>query len=97
MLNTLYDWSIAKAYLKGSSLPHATMACRAARTAVQLGSVHKWVAEGNILAVFLMLLGVGEVGTLKSSTWKVAARLGILNSKIPSLSKSHKTEGSAGK
>ena len=38
------------------------------------------------LAVLLMLLGVGEVGTLKSSTWEVAAKLGTLKAMIPSLS-----------
>ena len=40
----------------------------------------------TLLLVFLMLLGVGEVGILRGSTWNVAARFGTLNSKIPSLS-----------
>ena len=39
------------------------------------------------LAVLRMLLGVEEVGMLRSSTWEVAARLGTLNAMIPSLSK----------
>ena len=42
----LLHWHVAKAYLKGSSLPHAAMACVAIGTAVWFGSVHKWVMEG---------------------------------------------------
>ena len=38
------------------------------------------------LAVFLMSLGVGEVGMLRLSTLEVTARLGTLNAMIHSLS-----------
>ena len=41
----------------------------------------------TVFVVFLMLLGFGEVGTSKLSTWEVAARLGTLTIMIPSLSK----------
>ena len=37
-------------------------------------------------AVFLMPHGVKDDGTLSSSVWEDMARLGTLNSKIPSLS-----------
>ena len=40
----------------------------------------------TFLAVFLMLLGIGEVVMLRSSTWEVAPMLGTLNAMIPSLS-----------
>ena len=39
------------------------------------------------LVVFLMPLQLGEVGTSRLSTWEVAAKLGTLNTMIPSLSK----------
>ena len=38
------------------------------------------------LAVFLEPPLAGEVGTVRVSMWECAARLGTLNSKIPSLS-----------
>ena len=36
--------------------------------------------------VFLKPQGIGDMGTLRSSIWQVAARFVNLNSKIPSLS-----------
>ena len=36
--------------------------------------------------VFLLMQGVGDDGTLRLLIWEDAARLGTLNSKIPSLS-----------
>ena len=41
--------------------------------------------EGDVLVVFLLPLRVMNDGTLSLSIWGVAARLGTLNSKIPSL------------
>ena len=38
------------------------------------------------LAVFLNLLRVEKVGTVRVSTWERATRFGTLNSSIPSLS-----------
>ena len=55
-------------------------------------ALHGWSRQTRgslnvmLLAVFLLPLGVGDERTLRSSMWEVAARLGTLNSKIPSLS-----------
>ena len=56
------------------------------------GALHGWSRQTRgslnvmLLVVFLLLLWVGDEGTLRSSIWEVAGRLGTLNPKIPSLS-----------
>ena len=70
---------LLKLYLKGSDLPCAATACGVAVAAVQLGVSTSGSWKVTLLAVFLVPLGVGEVGTQRSSTWEVAARLGTLN------------------
>ena len=41
----------------------------------------------TVFVVFLVPLGLGEVGVSMLSTWEVAAKLGTLKATIPSLSK----------
>ena len=87
-----------EAYLEGtcSGLPQATEAL-GLECAVWLGKVYKGVTKVMYLAVFLKPPRVGDVGTLRESTWECAARLGTLNSKIPSSLLLHRRTESEGR